>query len=323
MKPGVVLAETTRGDTRSGEAVVESVHTGHLVLTGPDGEVLASVGDPAVDTFVRSTAKPFQAAACLELLALSGGQPSDAEVAVAWSSHRAEPNQLDAVRRLLRRSATPPTALTCPEARGEHDPGAVPARLLHNCSGKHALFALAGMHQGTGRDRLLDPAGPLQRVVLEALADAFGSSRTVGVDGCGAPAVTAPLQSVARAYAALATEQRWQRVREAGLSRPELVGGAGRLESALLAAGVVAKPGAEGIFAAGWVGRDGRPRGLAARTADGAQRATTAAVIAVLVDLGVVPPGTWTPPPVLGGGRPVGEVVVAPAVRTAVADVPA
>jgi hypothetical protein len=86
------------------------------------------------------------------------------------------------------------------------------------------------------------------------------------------------------------------------------VGGQGRLESALLAAGVVAKVGAEGVYAVGFTAADGTPAGLAIKAADGSVRGVAAVVAAVLERAGIVPPGTWAPPPPLGGGRPVGEV---------------
>ena len=99
------------------------------------------------------------------------------------------------------------------------------------------------------------------------------------------------------------------------MAQPQLVGGEGRLESALLAAGVMAKVGAEGSYAVGWRDRDGRPGGLAVKAADGSTRGVAAAAIALLEQLGVVPEGVWEPPPPLGGGAPVGQVRAAPAVR--------
>jgi L-asparaginase II len=305
---GVLLAEATRRDVRTGEQVVESRHLGHVVVTDVHGDVQAALGQPELPTFVRSTAKPFQATACLELLDLAGGSPTPMEVAVAWASHRGEAQHVDAVRRLLRRSGTPPDRLTCPVDRPEADPGATPARLWHNCSGKHALFALAGMHQGTSREHLLEPDGPLQRVVLHLLEEVFGPFLAVGTDGCGAPAVAVPLSSLARAYASLAVDDRWERVRSAGFTHPGLVGGDGRLESALLGAGVVAKVGAEGSYGAGWVDRAGRAHGIAVKATDGAARGVAALLHAVLVDLEVIPADRWSPPPPLGGGRPAGEV---------------
>jgi L-asparaginase II len=308
------LAEVTRRDTRRELELGESTHAGTLVVADAEGEVLASLGDPARSTFVRSCAKPFQATACLELLSLAGSQPSDLEVAVSWASHRGEPQQIEAVRRLLRRSATSADLLTTPPDRPEDDPGATPAPILHNCSGKHALFALVGTEQACPRERLLDVDGPLQRPILAVLEEALGPFDAVSTDGCGAPAIAVPLARLARAFASLAVDDRWERVRQAGYAHPRIVGGIDRLETALLGQGVVAKIGAEGVFAAGWVDERGRARGLAAKAEDGAPRAVTAATVELLEAIGVVRRDLWRPAAPLGGGRPVGQVRAAPAV---------
>ena len=313
------LTEVTRRDVRDGREVVESVHAGHLVVAGADGQVLARLGDPDATVFVRSAAKPFQATACLEVLGEQADAVSDAEVAVAWASHRAEPRHLAQVRRLLARSLTPAVELTCTPAVGEADPGAAPAALSNNCSGKHAMFALAGRVLGVAGPDLLNPGQELQRRVLGVLGEALGPARAVGTDGCGAPAVAGPLATLAVAYGRLAVEARWARVREAGLAHPGLVGGYGRLESALLAAGVVAKVGAEGVYGVGWTAPDGTGRGLAVKAADGSVRGAAEAVVAVVEALGVVPTGCWVSPPPLGGGRPAGVVRCAPPVMRLVA----
>jgi L-asparaginase II len=310
--PGEPLAEVTRTPVVGAGDRVESLHCGHLVVIAGDGEVVGALGDPGVVGYVRSAVKPFQATACLELLARDPVPLTAAEIAVAWSSHRAEPCHLDAVGRLLARSGTDPEQLTCPPDVGDADPAGSPARIRHNCSGKHALFALAGRAIDCPRHLLLEPSGPLQRAVLGTLAEVVGPVDAVGVDGCGAPAVVVPLSSLARGFAALATEPRFAAVREAGFAHPGLVGGVGRLETALLAAGVVAKVGAEGVFAAGWIGDDGTARGMAVKAADGAVRAAAAATVEALVVLGVVAPDTWAPQRPLGGGRPQGVVRASP-----------
>ena len=56
-EPVLVL---TRGD------IVESVHYGALAVSDASGNLFASYGDPDVVTFVRSSAKPFQAIPFLE-----------------------------------------------------------------------------------------------------------------------------------------------------------------------------------------------------------------------------------------------------------------
>ncbi len=314
--PGVALAEVTRRVRHSGAEPVESLHTGHLVVADADGTVRTGLGDRHVPVFVRSAVKPLQVAAGLELLADAGvAPPTPPELAVASASHCGEPRQLDAVRALLERAGIGPDQLTCPPAAPTADPGAVPTRLQHNCSGKHAMFALAGGTLGLSGPALLDPDGPLQRRVLATLAAELGDLSGVGVDGCGAPAVVAPLSALAAAFARLVGESRFAPVRDAVLTHPGLVGCAGRLETALLGAGVVAKPGAEGVYGVGWRDAAGVPHGLAVKASDGSGRGVAAALNTLLEDIEVVAPGTWSPPPPLGGGDPVGVVRATAAVR--------
>lgn len=309
------LAEVTRRDERTGRDLIESVHHGHLVVTRADGRVVASLGDAQLPTFVRSAAKPFQALACLEVLGAGADELTAAEVAVAWSSHRAEGRHLDTVGRLLERSGTSPDALTCPVAVGEARPGAPPSRLQRDCSGKHALFALAGRALGLTGPALVAADGALQRAVLEVVAMTIGPIRALATDGCGAPAMQVPLAGLARGFAGLAAGGRGQRVRDAGLAHPQLIGGEGRAETALLAAGIVAKPGAEGVFAAGWLDTQGSAWGVAVKVLDGASRGAATAAVGALESLGALEPGTWAAPAPTGGGRSVGEVRSSRAVR--------
>ena len=95
-------------------------------------------------------------------------------------------------------------------------------------------------------------------------------------------------------------------------AHPGMVGGTGRDVTTLMAAmpGVVAKDGAEGVYAVGLP--DGRSAAL--KILDGAQRPRPVVMSAVLRALGLDHPvldevGTV---PVLGHGRPVGEVRAVP-----------
>ena len=312
---GVELVEVTRRDLRTGDEIVESVHMGHLVVTGPGGQVRAALGDPERPTLVRSAAKPFQALACLQLLGDLGRDLGDDEIAVAWSSHRAEPRHLEAVRRLLARSGTSDDALTCPVAVGEHDPSGTATRVRRDWSGKHALFALAGRTLGVSGDGLLDPDGPLQRRILASIDEHVGPVQGLAVDGCGAPAVQVPLAGLARGFAMLAADDQGRRIRAAGFAHPGLVGGEGRAESALLDTGIVAKPGAEGVFGAGAIDASGDPVGIAIKIADGSARGAATAAVGALQALGLAAPGVWSAPAPTGGGRPVGQVRSVASVR--------
>jgi len=317
------LVEVTRRDVVTGREVVESLHVGHLVAVDGDGAVTAAVGDPDAVVFPRSALKPVQAAVCLDLLDDAGVTTTPEEVAVAWGSHRAEPAQLTTVAALLGRADLygdeAEAALTCPPALTPDDRAAPARRLAHNCSGKHALFRLTAHALGLPTDpaAILAHDGPLQTRVLAGVTEVTGPARAVGVDGCGAPALALPLVIVARTFAALASEARFARVRDAGLAHPVLVAGheprsggtrAPLVDTALLAAGVVAKRGAEGVLAAGWRTPDGDVGGVAVKALDGAMRGAATALVAHLAAAGVVAPDVWQETDPTGGGRPAGTV---------------
>jgi L-asparaginase II len=313
-----LVAEVTRRDVATGTDVVESTHRGHVVVVGPGGEVVAGLGDPDRLTFVRSAVKAFQATACLEILDEHGGADAltPADIAIGQASHGGEPRHLQAVHDLLARSGTADEDVTTPPGRSPARPELGEARIHYNCSGKHALFALAGQAIGCPRDRLLAPEGALQRRVLGVLEEALGPITTVGTDGCGAPAVGVPLVRLADAFRRLRREDRWARARDAALAEPELVGGRGLLDTALLTVGVSAKRGAEGVHGAAWDDAEGRSWGIAVKCEDGAERGADLALAGVLEAAGVIHADVWQPAPPLGGGAPAGTLRTAAPVRT-------
>jgi L-asparaginase II len=140
--------------------------------------------------------------------------------------------------------------------------------------------------------------------VVEELA---GENVTeTGVDGCGAPIFGLSLTAVARAFARIATAADGAEavVARAIRTQPLLLGGTGRDVTALVRAvpGLVAKDGAEGVYAAALP--DGSA--VALKVEDGAARARVAVMLAALRALGVE--ADVPLPEVLGGGVPVGEV---------------
>lgn len=296
------LVEVTRDDRRGGRTLVESVHAGHIVVVDGDGQIIAAVGDPQRLTYHRSAVKPFQARAALDIIGehadLAG--LDDEEVAVGWASHTAEDVHLAAVARILLRAGLDESELTCPPADRAAVPGSEHKRIHFNCSGKHALFGWAGDVMGVPRERRLAMDSPLQQRILDELTATCGPIEAVAVDGCGAPAIAGPLVGLARGFAQLRRDTRYARIAAAGLAAPVLVGGTERAETALLAAGVVAKPGADGVFAVAFDRPDGSPVAAAIKIEDGADRAAGTAAVALVRALGG-PSVAWEHE-ILGGG---------------------
>jgi L-asparaginase II len=304
-----VVAQVVRG------GVVESVHRGHLVVLAPDGSVLLRRGDPGRTFFPRSSLKLVQAVAMLR-----SGLDLDGELlALACASHSGEPDHLAGVRRILAGAGldeadlqnTPALPLDPDAAAAWLVAGNSPARLTQNCSGKHAAMLATCVAAGWDRAAYLDPAHPLQHAIRATVAELTGDGDPahVTVDGCGAPLFSGTPTGLARAFARIGTARDGtpeHRVTAAVRAHPWWLGGTGRFPTRLVEAvpGLIAKDGAEGVFAAAL------PEGgaLAVKIADGSPRPLPPVVTAALEALGVVGLGDVGKVAVLGHGEPVGEV---------------
>lgn len=305
---------------RSG--VQESVHLGHVAVCDADGRLLASLGDPGRRAFARSCLKPLQAA--VSLRHVEADLP-DELVAVMCGSHNGEPSHVKAVRRLLRIAGASESELRCPPAFPAMMSVALEAgrsrRVYHNCSGKHAGMLAACVGAGWPRETYLEPSSPLQRSILRAVRRATAVERPeIGVDGCGAPIFAVPLVAMASLFAGLVRPERLgslapaaSRAIRAMRTYPFLVAGTGRIDTELMSAvpGVVSKVGAEGLLCASLVDRG---VGVAVKIEDGGDRAAGPALLRTLRLLDAITDEQTaelrsSQPPVLGGGRPVGELV--------------
>ena len=235
--------------------VVESVHRVHVARS--DG---IEHGEDLV-CFLRSSAKPIQAVPLVEAY----DDLDDDEIAIACASHRADPAQLAAVRKLLARAGA-----TVDDLENGPQEGRPEGKLGHNCSGKHAGMLAACRANGWPFEGYRLPEHPLQQRIHELV----GGGETA-IDGCGLPTYAMSLTEAAGLL-----ERVPPRISEAMRALPELIGGPGGADTELmrLRPGWLAKSGAEGLLCA--VSPDGR--GLALKVEDGANRAIAPALGALL-----------------------------------------
>src|SRR5574338_524573 len=106
------LVEVKRG------SITESRHRGHIVAVEPDGNIIASLGTLHNVTFLRSSAKPFQALPLLLTGAADRFDFTDREVALACASHNGEPIHTEVVESILKKIGLGAEALKC----GVHEP---------------------------------------------------------------------------------------------------------------------------------------------------------------------------------------------------------
>ncbi|HEX8558283.1 MAG TPA: asparaginase [Pyrinomonadaceae bacterium] len=274
------LVEVRRG------RIVESRHRGHVAAVDGEGRLVAALGEPETVTYLRSSAKPFQAVPLLTSGAADRFGLTEAELAVACGSHSGEDLHAETVARMLEKAGLDEGSLKC----GVHDPydrataerlrrdGESPGVLRNNCSGKHTGMLMLARHLGAPPESYDDPEGAVQQAILRAVAqfsDLPVGDVVLGTDGCGVPVFGLPVRSMALMYARLvappagfdeATRAACARLTAAMTARPELVGGTReRFDTEVMRGArglVVSKIGAEGVYTAGVLPCERWPKGL-------------------------------------------------------------
>jgi L-asparaginase II len=282
-------------------ATVEARHRVHAVAVR-EGEIVAQAGDAALVALMRSSSKPIQA------LPLVRARPDldERDVAIASASHRAEPLQLDAVRRLLAKAPARERELECGIQDGRtRDP------LHHNCSGKHAGMLALCRANAWRSEGYRHEGHRVQRAMLAVHAEAAevaADEIATAVDGCGVVTFALTLERMANAFGRLERLRGGDRVAAAMRANPELIGGAGQTDTELMRAlpGWIAKGGAEGLVCA--AGPDGL--GVALKSEDGIGRPQRPALHAFLARLDLELPAEFARVAVTSAhGESVGEIV--------------
>jgi L-asparaginase len=277
--------------------LAEAVHRVHAVAV-KDGRIVDSAGNPELVTYYRSSSKPIQALP----LARERLDVSDVEVAIACASHRAEPLQLEAARKLLDHAPATEADLELGPQEGRGS-----SLLSHTCSGKHAGFmAICRARDWPIQGYRLE-SHPMQRLLLDevaALAELPSDAIPTAIDGCAVLTFGMSLERMALSFSHLSQVEGGARVVAAMSAHPGLIGYEGAIDTDLmrLQPGWIAKGGAEGLICVATA--DGT--GVALKVEDGNDRARRPALATFLGlgdEFGIVPVES-------SRGERVGEVSV-------------
>ena len=292
MTVGHCVVEALRGD------VVESVHRVHVAIAHADQGLIASAGNPAHKSFVRSSIKMFQALPFVEAGGVERFDLTGEELALCAASHGGEPFHVAAARSILQKANLTDAALACGPHLPLHEPtanamlcaGETAGRIHNNCSGKHAGMLAHCVQQQWTTNGYQKAMHPMQQRVLTTLTRWMridAEDVESGIDGCGLPTFAIVLDAVAEGCARFsaavqAGDPAPAAIFNAMVAHPEYVAGTDRLDTDLMrAAGtrLFAKVGAEGFYTAGI---PSMKLGVAIKVEDGNKRAAEPAILAVL-----------------------------------------
>jgi L-asparaginase II len=299
----VVLAQLVRS------GLVESTHSGYLIIIGPDGSELLTLGDVDAEMYPRSAIKSLQAAAMVRL----GLELNDEQLALVCASHGGTDRHQAVALEILKRAGlsesdlqnTPDRPL---DRKARIAFGAKPATsLAANCSGKHAGMLATCVANGWDVKTYRDANHPLQVAIANEIEKLTGKSiNRTSVDGCGAPLFSMSTRSIAVAARKMriGSDPVFNRVINACLKHPEMILAEGAFDTRMMRAvpGLLVKGGAESVMLASLA--DGSA--IAWKISDGANRANGPMMKAALAKLGITIEGEFVD--VLGGGTVVGSL---------------
>jgi L-asparaginase II len=284
---------------------VESIHYGSAAIVDADGQLLYRIGDPYLLTFLRSSAKPFQAVPVVESGAAREFGFTAAELAVMIGSHSGQEMHIGTVQSILDKIGLGPENLKCGVHPAIKDAVSSSSRsaerertpLHHNCSGKHAGMLALAVFKNLSVDDYLSPSHPVQKLIKKTIAEICSypeNDMIMGIDGCSAPNYALPLYNMALGFARLVTPSSMPgdrasavtAVSMAMMDHPEMVAGDGRFDTALISSPgekIISKAGAEGLECFSLVDRR---IGAALKVIDGNKRALFPAAVELIYMLG-------------------------------------
>jgi len=302
MNSGEVLLEVVRND------LVESIHSGHLLILDRDGQELLALGELDQLIYPRSAIKSLQASAMLR----AGVKLNDQQIALACASHAGSDAHLEVVRSTLASVGLDESALlnTPDKPLGALERAAwvgPPSSIAANCSGKHAAMVATCKTNNWNLASYKDPSHPLQLAIANEFEILIGEQIShVAVDGCGAPLFALTLRGLARAMRnlALSADPIHKSVIRSCINNPVLVSGINRLPTLIMQKvdGLFVKDGAESVM----VMATSSGEVIVWKISDGSQRGAGELARASLSHLGINL--DIEPEYVMGGGEVVGLI---------------
>ena len=260
----VDLVAVTRGE------VIENIHQGIAIAIDSNYRIIKQWGDTTAEIFPRSALKPIQTFGIISTGTDKALKLKDEQIALATSSHHAETIHVDMIKLWLKELKLEEEDLTLgsawplsPKRKDyilRHE--GRKSKFYHNCSGKHCGQLSICVHQKFKTLNYQDPKHPVQKLFIQNLEKLSETKiNHIGIDGCGLPAPSLPLERFAFALTKFADSAKLDgvdkkavmKVFECCVKYPVLFGGSESVNSILTKSSkkkILVKNGADGVFSA-------------------------------------------------------------------------
>lgn len=241
------------------DGLVETEHSGFIVKISKKSKVFKLGEDKNYPFYLRSAAKPLQAALLVDFELDKELNMSLEEIAICCSSHSGEACHLELVKKLLDKVRLDETYLKCgvdlPLSKSEQKTLILnneKQTVLHNnCSGKHAMMLGLCKKMGWSIDDYFMQEHPLQCAMKDKIYELceINTEYPVTKDGCGVPICSMPLENAIKGFLNLFLDPKYLKIKEAFVQNPYLIAGENRLDTAIMSANpnLICKSGACGV----------------------------------------------------------------------------
>lgn len=282
-------------------SILESYHIADAVVVDSLGKTVEVFGNKDRYVFPRSAIKPIQALTYVLSEAYLLSPDQNKSIALACASHNAQDIHVDFLKQWHSKTGLDEKKLVCgPQPSDDKEvlyklirSGLNPSRIHNNCSGKHTAMLTTCLKKDWPTESYQNWDHPLQvwiREIFSQLSELDIDKAPWGIDGCGLPTYSIPLEAIAKAMSGFLKPERYnlelssalQLVKEACAQEPWMISGRGYPCSEINSisnGSIFVKIGAEGNYI-GLLYDKGLA--LALKVRDGAMRAGTAALYSLI-----------------------------------------
>ena len=292
-----VICSVNRGELE------ESQHEISCVVVNQKNKIIFQSGNPDKHYCLRSTLKPFQAAASMEHATDQKYKLSTKEIAITCASHHGEPDHIKTVKSILNKINLREGDLECgfhfplnkENKRNLYSNKITKSNIYNNCSGKHSGLLAFIKNLNLHTKGYTDHRHPIHAHINNYIENLAGTKpKQYAIDGCSLPTPYFNLFTLANMYMQLIKakpQTTLAKVYTAMTEFPTMVSGSKGFDTCFMKTfngEAISKGGAEGMQAIAIQTNKNEYIALALKVLDGNHRANYVSCVKILQHLNVL-----------------------------------